>query len=286
VAVGRLQRVLVTGASGGIGLVVATELARSGAQVIVHARDPQRGASALAHITRQVPGALTELLITDFEDLSAVSSAAQSLLLAGAPLDVFVANAGAIYPKRMVTIDGNEATFQVNHLAHFLLARLLAPLLSDAPAARVITVTSDAHWAAWRGIDFEDLAFERHWSPFRAYARTKLANILFCREHASRLTGTAITSNAVHPGLVRSGFGSAGYGPYGRFIGAVSPVVAHTPEEGADSIVWLANSPQVEGVSGTYFFHRRPHRSSPAAQDPSAQRKLWEASEQLTSAWS
>ena len=208
--------------------------------------------------------------------------AASEFLSAHDSLDVLVANAGAIFPSRTVTVDGNEATFQVNHLSHLLLCTLLEPALAAAAPSRVITVSSDAHYAAWRGIRFRDLEFEHGWSPFGAYAHSKLANIMFCYEHARRLAGTAITSNVMHPGLIRTGFGREGYGWFGQFIERVSPLVAGTAEDGADTLVWLATAREVASTSGVYFYRRRPHRSSPASRNVVAQDRLWRVSEALT----
>ena len=273
---------LVTGANSGIGLVATRELAAAGAHVVMLVRDRKRGEAAQTGIEAVLPGASTELLLADLADFSAVRHAASEFLSAHDSLDVLVANAGAIFPSRTITVDGNEATFQVNHLSHLLLCTLLEPSLAAAAPSRVITVSSDAHYAAWRGIRFRDLEFERGWSPFGAYAHSKLANIMFCYEHARRLAGTAITSNVMHPGLVRTGFGRHGYGWYGQFIERTSPLVAGTAEEGADTLVWLATADEVASASGVYFYHRRPHRSSPASRNVAAQGRLWRVSETLT----
>jgi NAD(P)-dependent dehydrogenase (short-subunit alcohol dehydrogenase family) len=278
----RGKTVLVTGANSGVGFIAARELATAGALVVMLVRDRGRGESAQERISASEPSASTELLVADLADFSAVRRAASEFLAAHAALDVLIANAGAIYPRRTVTVDGNEATFQVNHLSHFLLCALLQPALAAAAPARVISVSSDAHYAAWRGIRFEDLGAERGWSPFGAYAHSKLANIMFCYEHARRLGGTPITSNVVHPGLIRTGFGREGYGWYGRFIERLSPAVAGTAEEGADTVVWLAVASEVAATSGAYFHRRRPHRSSPTSRNAAAQGRLWRVSEVLT----
>ena len=277
------KRVLITGASSGIGLAAAAALAGMGAEVLMHVRDVGRGERARLSIAEATGNERTELLVADFADLEAVRRMAGECLRRYDRIDVLVANAGAIHPERRVTAQGNELTFQVNHLAHFLLCREIEPLLAASAPSRVIAVSSDAHWAAWRGLRLRDPSFDRGWSPFGAYAHSKLANIMFCYEHARRLSGTGVTSTVMHPGLVRSGFGAAGYGVFGRLIHRVSPMIAATPEEGADTIVWLASSAEVEGVTGVYFYHRRPHRSAPASRDVAAQRGLWELSERLTS---
>jgi retinol dehydrogenase 12 len=277
------KTVLVTGASGGIGFLAARDLARAGARVVMLVRSEERGETARRRIADETGSENTGLLLADLADLDAVRSAAEAFARSHDRLDVLIANAGAIDSGRRLTVDGNERTFQVNHLAHFMLCRLLEPLLSESAPARVITVSSDAHWAAWRGIRFDDLTFERGWSPFGAYAHSKLANIMFCYAHARRLADTGIVSMVAHPGLVRTGFGADGYGAYGRFIEMVSPLIAGTAEEGADTVTWLASSADVSEANGRYFHRRRKHRSSPASHNVAAQRRLWELSERLTS---
>lgn len=278
------KRVLITGASSGIGLAAATELARLGAEIVMHARDAGRGERAQAVVAEATGSERTSLVLADFADLDDVRRMAAECQRRFDRLDVFVANAGAIHPARLVTPQGNEMTFQVNHLAHFVLCGELQPLLVESAPARVVTVSSDAHRAAWRGLRLDDLNLKRGWSPFGAYAQSKLANIMFCYEHARRVTSTGVTSTVMHPGLVHSGFGAAGYGLFGTFIHRVSPLIAATPEQGADTLVWLAASFDVEGVSGKYFYRRRSHRSSRPSHDAAAQAALWDASEELVRA--
>lgn len=276
------RRVLVTGASNGVGLAASTEFARAGADVVLHVRDEARGEAARERIAAETGSERTELLLADFADLGAVASAAEEYARRHDRLDVLVANAGAIMPKRIITAHGNELTFQVNHLAHFLLCRILGPLLAASAPARVVTVSSDAHQAAWRGIRFGDITYERGWLSFTAYAHSKLANIMFCYEHARRLFGTGVTSTVMHPGFVHSHFGADAYGRLNPLIyRMIYPAIGRTPERGADTVVWLAASPEVDGITGTYFQDRRMHPSSRASMDLGAQRRLWELSEEL-----
>ena len=277
------KRILVTGASSGIGLAASLEFARAGADVVMHVRDRSRGEAARERIAAETGSERTELLLADFADLGAVASAAEEYARRYDRLDVLAANAGAIMPDHVITEHGNELTFQVNHLAHFLLCRILEPILVASGPARVVTVSSDSHQAAWRGIRFEDPAFRRGWRSFPAYAHSKLANIMFCYEHARRLFRTGVTSTVMHPGFVYTHFGADAYGRLNPLINkVVYPTIGRTPERGADTLVWLATSPEVEGATGAYFQDRRMHHSSRASMDLEAQRRLWEMSEELT----
>jgi NAD(P)-dependent dehydrogenase (short-subunit alcohol dehydrogenase family) len=187
-----------------------------------------------------------------------------------------VNNAGAIYPDRRTTVDGFEMTWQVDHLAPFLLTNLLRPALDASGHSQVITISSDAHLAAWRGLRFDDLNGERSWSPFGAYAAAKLANIMFSAELARRWR-PSIRSNAVHPGVVRTGFGRGAEWP-ARRRWAVTDLWALSAAQGADTLVYLASSPDAADANGAYFYKRRPKRPSRAARHVSSQQRLWEAS--------
>ncbi len=277
----RGKRALVTGASSGIGFVTAQELARMGADVVVHARNEDRGQAACTRIAEETGNGRTELLTADFEDLFSVCNIANEFARRYDRLDILVLNAGALYPERRISEHGNELTFQVNHLAHFMLWRVLQPMLWASKPSRVVHVSSDSHFVARRGLHLDDLAFEHDWSPFAAYAHSKLASIMFCYAQARKLRPMGVTANVVHPGLVRTPLGTDGYGKHGGPLGKLTPLLARSPEAGADTVVWLAASPQVEGVTGTYFHNRRPHRSSAASKDEKAQASLWKASVEL-----
>lgn len=269
---------LVTGATHGIGLVTARRLAELGADVVMHGRDPARlvkAASAVAASSGRPP----ETLVADFECLDDVRDAAGRFLDRHDTLDVLVNNAGLISGARRLTRDGNELTFQVDHLAHFLLTGLLLGSLESASAARVVTVSSGAHFAARRGIDFDDLTRAGDYRTFRVYAEAKLANVLFAYELARRVSGTGVTSNAVHPGTVRSGFGATG-GAFGFGWGLFRPFLL-TPEQGARTSVYVVASPEVEGISGAYFARSERRVSSPQSYDVDAAVRLWSVSEAL-----
>ena len=173
-----------------------------------------------------------------------------------------------------MTGDGFEMTWQVDYLAPFLLTNLLAPALQGGAPARVITVSSDAHLAAWRGLNFDDLNGEHSWSSFGAYSAAKLANIMFAAELSRRWGELGVTSNAMHPGVVRTGFGRAGDFNE-RGLWSLTNLWSLTPEQGADTMVYLASSPEVEGVTGQYFYKRSPKQPSKPARDVSAQERLW-----------
>jgi NAD(P)-dependent dehydrogenase (short-subunit alcohol dehydrogenase family) len=194
-------------------------------------------------------------------------------------IDVLVNNAGLMAGQRRVTADGYDEVFAVNHLAPFLLTNLLLGQLTAAGPARVITVTSDAHRAA--RLDLDDLQLERGWEGWRAYASSKLANILFTRELARRLAGSAVTANCAHPGLVRTRFGREVRGPMRVGVTLARPLML-SPRRGARTIVYLATSPEVAGATGGYYVKSRPREPSPAARDDSAARRLWQLSEELT----
>ncbi|MBI5231408.1 MAG: SDR family NAD(P)-dependent oxidoreductase [Coriobacteriales bacterium] len=265
--------VLVTGASRGIGFAAAKKLAQAGAEVIVLSRDPARTHAACEAIT-SATGAEVHGLVADFSQVDQVRAAAAEALRRWPRIDVLVNNAGAIYPKRIITADGFELTMQVNFIAAFLLTMLLSPALVDAAPSRVIAVSSDAHRTAWRGIDLDDPTFQHGWGSYRAYAASKLADIMFASELARRWAARGVTSTSMTPGIVRSGFGRTDWDrpwPYitlDRFF--------RTPEDGADTIVYLASSPEVEGASGLYFKARVPRSPAAAARDRAAQRRLWE----------
>ena len=268
---------VVTGATSGIGRATAAALAGRGAQLVLVARDHGRGEAAAADLAA-AGGPVPRLEVADLASLEQVRALADRL---GAleRIDVLINNAGLMAGQRRITADGYDEVFAVNHLAPFLLTNLLLTKLAAAGAARVITVTSDAHTAA--RLDLDDLQLEHGWQSWRSYANSKLANILFTRELARRLQGTAVTANCAHPGLVRTRFGRETRLPMRAAVTLARPFML-SPRRGARTIVYLATSPEVAGATGGYYVKSQQREPSPAARDDATARRLWELSEELT----
>lgn len=271
---------LVTGATHGVGLATARALAAAGANVVLHGRDPAR-TRALAETLARATGAEVRAVHADFARLADVRALAAELDTSLARLDVLVNNAGLLSTRRERSVDGYELTFAVNHLAPFLLTNLLLPALRRAASARIVIVSSAAH--ARTQLDFADLMNE-HVSPGLggAYARSKLANLLFMRALAERLRGSALTVNALHPGVVASHLFQNLPAPLRLLIGSAGRLAMLSPEEGARTSVYLASSPQVEGASGGYYVRCRPATPSRAAQSDADAARLWQESARLS----
>jgi len=270
---------MVTGATSGIGLIAAQALARQEARVIVVGRDPGRGATTVSRIAQQTGNPQVELLLADLSAQADVHRLAGEFQGRYARLDVLVNNAGAIFTKRRLSADGIEMTFALNHLGYFLLTNLLLDTLKASPPARIVNVSSDAHRGAQ--MNFSDPQGERRYGGWRAYGQSKLANLLFTYELARRLEGTGVTVNAVHPGFVATGFGRNNRGLFALLI-RLAQLTALSPEQGAETLIYLATSPEVEGVTGKYFVKKRPVESTRASYDQSAAQRLWQLSAQLT----
>ena len=272
----------VTGASSGLGFETALALARMGATVALLCRSEERGARARDLIAAQTGSEALHVVHCDHANLDTVRAAAGELLERFDALHVLVNNAGLMLPQRRITVDGLEETFQVNHLSAFLLTALLRDRLAASAPARVVTVSSAAH----RGLslDFADLQSVNRYDGLGVYARSKLANVLFTYELARRLEGSGVTANTLHPGLVRTRFGHDNGAVMRAFMTLMQvPPFGVSPRRGARTQVWLASAPEVDGVSGRYFVRRRARRSSRGSYDREAQRRLWDASEQLLS---
>ena len=274
---------VVTGATNGIGFVTALELARMGATVVMVCRDPARGEAVRARIASTAGNDAIDLLLADLSSLADVNRLADEIRTKYDRLDVLVNNAGAYNRSRAVSRDGYELTFAVNHLAYFALTHRLLDMLKASAPARIVNVSSAAHNGAQ--IRFDDLHAEQGYSGMRAYGQSKLANVLHAYELARRLEGNGVTANALHPGVVRTGFGKNNPGFVGTLFG-VAQVIARpfyvSPEKGAETSIHLASSPEVEGVSGKYFVKCKAVASTPLSYDEPTAGRLWDVSEQLT----
>jgi len=264
--------VVITGATSGIGQVAAERLAALGARMVLVTRDRRRGEAALARLRERAPGVAHRLHYADLSRLAEVKRAAAEIASAEPHIDVLINNAGAMYSSRVVTEDGLELTFATNHVSYVVMTHGLRERLMAAAPARVVNTASDAHKGAV--LDFADLQSAKSYRGFKVYGRSKLCNILYTRELARRWAGTGVTANCLHPGFVATRFGdqSGGLLSYGV---RVAKMFAISPEKGADTLVYLAASPEVATASGDYFYKCRPVTPSKEARDDAAAQKLW-----------
>jgi NAD(P)-dependent dehydrogenase (short-subunit alcohol dehydrogenase family) len=272
----RGKAVLITGASSGIGLHAAIDLARRGARVAIVGRDPGRSERALREITARSGSNEVSLFLCDFASQAAVRQFVDAFRARYDRLDVLVNNAGGVNKTRTTTVDGIETTFAVNHLAGFQLTRLLVDLLVRSAPARIVTVASIAHRQAT--LDFSDLQFEHGYSIMRAYSRSKLANILFSNELARRLAGTGVTSNSLHPGSVDTRIWSGAPLWAKPLIQILFRPFFISAAEGGSYIVGLVTRPELSGVSGQYFEKDAVSVPSPLATDEALAKRLWDVS--------
>ena len=270
--------VVITGATSGIGQVAAERLASMGARMVLVARDQSRGEAALARLRQCAPRLKHSIHYADLSRVSEMKRVASEIAAAEQRIEVLINNAGAMFHTRQVTEDGLELTFATNHMAYFVLTHGLRERLIASAPARVINTASDAHRGA--RLNFDDLQTVSGYGAYRVYGRSKLCNILFTRELARRLKDSGVTANSLHPGFVATRFGDQSGGMFANLI-RVAKVFAISPEKGAETIVYLASSDQVAGVSGEYFYQCRPAVSSRAATDDEAARRLWEQSAKL-----
>ena len=273
------KTVLITGGTSGIGKATAVALAAMGANVVITGRNAERGEAVVEEIKAQSTNAAVDLILADLYVQSEVRRLAETFLARHDRLDVLVNNAGLVHSKRTETPDGIESTLALNHLAPFLLTNLLLDRLRESAPARIVTTSSESQ--RWGDMDFSDLQSRRKYRGMHVYGTTKLANIMFTYELADRLKGTGITANCLHPGGVNTNFGMNNSGPWALLIWASKPFL-RSPEQGADTMIWLASSPQIDGVSGKYFSDRKEIAAQEIAYDLVARRRLWEISEELT----
>ena len=277
------KRVVITGATGGIGLAAAEALAARGARLTIVARNEARAAAAVRRIEAAgSDGVPVDVLFADLASQSSVHRLAAQLLSRHPRIDVLVNNAGAVYPKRRLSDDGIELTWALNHLSPFLLTNLLLQRIKDSRPARIVTTASGAHNGAT--IPFDDINAERTFGRgFHRYGQTKLANILFTVELARRLEGTGVTANCFHPGVVATGF-SPYHGLAARAALKLATPFMRSPAKGAETLVWLVDSPTVADQSGGYYMDQQLTTPSAQAQDADAARRLWQLSEQQVAA--
>jgi NAD(P)-dependent dehydrogenase (short-subunit alcohol dehydrogenase family) len=273
------KTVLVTGATSGLGLEASVKLARMGAETVVVGRDRARLEAAVAGVRARAATQQVSCLLCDFSSQASIRALASEFRSRHARLHVLVNNAGAVSARRRVTVDGLEETFAVNHLGYFLLTNLLLDVIVKSAPARVVNVASVAHRRA--DIEFDDLQLERGYTVMRAYGRSKLANILFTNELARRLAGSGVTVNSVHPGAVATNIWSRAPW-FARPVLVVAKKFMITPERGADAIVHLAASPELEGRTGGYYENGALARPSRLARDEALARRLWDVSARLT----
>lgn len=270
---------VLTGGTSGIGHETAVALAGLGARLALISRDPRRGEETIAEIARRTGSRAVTVHRADLASQRDVRRVAAELLAAYPAIHVLVNNAGVVNLRRSVTADGIEATFATNHLAYFLLTLLLLDRLRASAPARIVNVASDAH--RWGRLDFEDLGNERHYRSMQVYGQSKLANILFTYELARRLAGSGVTVNCVHPGAVATRLGHNN-GAFARVLTRALKPFFRTPAQGAETTIWLASSPEVEGVTGQYFARRAARRSAASTYDEATARRLWDVSRRLT----
>ena len=273
------KTVLVTGGTGGIGKATAAGLAAVGARVGIVGRDLSRTRAAAAEIAATSGNPAVDPFGADMSAQAEVRRLAREVLDGYPRLDVLVNNVGGFWSTRRVTADGLEHTFAVNHLAGFLLTELLLDRLKASAPARIVTVSSGAQ--ANGRIHFDDLQGERGYSGQRAYNQSKLANVMFTYELARRLEGSGVTATVLHPGVVRTGFAAEDPSPLWKILLPLIRPLLKTPEKGAATSIYLASSPEVGGVTGTYFVNSKPKTSSKSSYDQAAAARLWRISVDL-----
>lgn len=272
--------IVVTGATDGIGKVTARDLAKMGASVTIVGRNAAKGEAVVAELKKAAGHDRVSFVVGDLATQKGVRAAAAAIKGRLTKLDVLVNNAGAMFTKRELTEDGIERTFALNHLGYFFFTHELLGLLKASAPARVVTVASAAHQGA--KLDLNDLQNAKSYSGFKAYGQSKLANIYFTYELARRLQGTNVTANCLHPGFVASQFGNNTGGVFKLLIGWAKLVAAISEDDGAKTSVYLASSPDVQGVSGKYFDKCAAVSSSAVSYDTDIARALWRESERLT----
>jgi NAD(P)-dependent dehydrogenase (short-subunit alcohol dehydrogenase family) len=273
--------VVITGGTSGIGQVAAEQLAGMGARIVLVARSEARAAASLERLRQAGPQVEHTARYANLASIAETRRLAAEIAAAEPRIDVLINNAGALFNTRQLSPDGLEMTFAINHMAYFVLTEGLRERLAASGPARIVSTASAAHNGA--RLDFDDLQSSKGYTGFSVYGRSKLANILFTRELARRLAGSGVTANSLHPGFVATRFGD-GSGGMVQAIMPVAKLFALSPEKGAETIVYLASSPEVAASTGLYFAQRRPKTPSLEAQDDASAARLWAASEAIAAA--
>jgi NAD(P)-dependent dehydrogenase (short-subunit alcohol dehydrogenase family) len=274
------KTIVATGATSGIGEAAVLALAEMGARIVIIARDEARAKAAMQKLEARAPGLDHRLHLADLSSMAETRKVGAAIAASEPRIDVLINNAGALFSNRRVTPESLELTFALNHMAYFVLSEALRDKLIASAPARIVSTSSIAHER--ESLDFNDLQSADGYGGLKVYSRSKLANILFTRELARRLAGTGVTANCLHPGVVRTRFGDSS----GGFLGLLIPFLRLffiSPEQGAETIVYLASSPEVADTTGGYFVKRKLTEPSAAARDDAAAKRLWIASEKLTS---
>jgi NAD(P)-dependent dehydrogenase (short-subunit alcohol dehydrogenase family) len=269
---------LVTGGTNGIGKSTALELARMGATVVIVGRDAQKTSEVVQVIRAASGNPNVDSLLADLSSHQEVRRLAKGFKRKYSHLHILLNNAGAVFIQRQLSVDGIEMTFALNHLASFLLTNLLLDTLKASAPARIINVSSNAHTTG--KIEFDNLQGERNYTP-RVYENSKLANILFTMELARRLQGAGVTVNALHPGFTATGFAKNNGKMMATLVSIFAPLVARSPAKGAETSIFLASSPSVEGLTGKYFYDSKVIAVAPQATDMVVAKKLWDASTKM-----
>lgn len=272
------KTVVITGGTSGIGEVAAERLAQMGARIVLIARSKSRAAVTLAKLNAQAPGLAHAVHYADLSRISEMKRVASEIANQESRIDVLINNAGAMFATRQVTEDGLERTFALNHMAYFVVTEELRKRLLASAPARIVNTASAVHQGHW--LEFGDLQLAKGFEPLKAYGRSKLCNILFTRELARRLQGTGVTANCFHPGFVATRIADEAGGLYSRFAW-IAKLFAISPEKGAETMIYLASSPDVAETTGEYFYKCRPIKPSPAALDNRTAALLWERSAAL-----
>ena len=271
---------LVTGSTDGIGKVSARVLAELGAKVIIVGRNPEKSAIVLAELRSISGNENIDLLMADLAVMQEVRDLAEQVISRYDRIDVLLNNAGGYFTKHEITSDGLEMTFALNHMSYFLLTNKLMELLKYSAPARIVNVSSDAHYGV--DMEFENLNGEQEYKAWKAYQKSKLANVLFTNELLKKVPGN-ITVNCLHPGFVATNFGHNNGGFFGPVLKIAQRISAIDPEEGAKTSIFLCSAPEVKGVSGKYFYKCQPKTSSRESRNMDTGKRLWQISSDIAS---